>query len=75
MHRVRVQNSPTLQRKAQQVKYILNVRISCVSYDFAKQLSIPMLANQTVNGWFAQINGYDINTFSIVDEGIGEHLL
>lgn len=54
-------------------KYLLPLRLKAatISYDYAKQLSIPLVSAQTTNEWFAQKKGYDVNLFGIVDEGSG----
>jgi len=54
-------------------KYLLPLRLksTTLSYDYAKQLSIPVFAEQTTNEWFAQKKGYVVNIFGIVDEGRG----
>lgn len=44
-----------------------------VSYDYAKQLTVPILSEQTMHEWFAQKKGFDVNLFGIVDEGAGDN--
>ena len=44
--------------------------LAAVSYDYAKQLSIPKLSAQSMNEWFAEKKGYDVNIFGIVNEGV-----
>lgn len=65
----------SLERARNTAKYLLPLRMdsATISYDYAKQLSIPLLCRQTMNEWFAQKKGYDVNLFGIVDEGKGEN--
>jgi len=50
----------------------IQMESATVSYDYAKQLSIPLLATQTMNERFSQKKGYDVNLFGIVDKGDGQ---
>jgi len=63
----------SLTRARTEAKYLLPLRLksATVSYDYAKQISIPLLSEQTMNEWFAQKKGYDVNLFGILDEGTG----
>ena len=46
--------------------------MASISFDYAKQLTVPMLSDQTMNEWFSQKKGHDVNLFDIIDEGIGD---
>lgn len=41
--------------------------------DYTRQLSVPILGEQTMNEWFAERNGFDVPCFGIVDEGAGQN--
>ena len=44
------------------------IQYAAISYGYAKQLTVPMLSEQTMHEWFAQKRGYEVNLFGIVDE-------
>ena len=46
------------------------LRFAAISYDYAHQLTLAMISNQTINEYFAEKNGYDIKLLGIVDEGL-----
>lgn len=46
------------------------LRFATIFYDLVRQLSIPMMSDQTMNEFFAEKKGYDVNLLGIVDEGL-----
>lgn len=50
-----------------------NLDLAVVSYDYARQMSIPCLRKQTMHESFAEKHGYDVGIFGIVDESSGNH--
>lgn len=47
------------------------IQYAVISYDYARQLSITLLSEQTRDEWFSQKRCYEVNLFEIVDEGRG----
>ena len=39
------------------------IRFASISSDFAGQLSLPLMSDQTMNEFFAEKKGYDVNLF------------
>lgn len=44
--------------------------LGVVSFDFVKQVYVPMLSDQTMNEWFAQKKRFDVNVLGIVNQGV-----
>eukprot|EP00171_Calliarthron_tuberculosum_P002286 IDg2286t1 len=68
-------DSQRMGRKVVRSTITSRLELVVISYDYAKQLSVPMQSEQTMNEWFSQKKGYDVNLFGIVDEGHGDNSL
>ena len=44
-----------------------------ISFDFASSIKLPILAEQTQHGFYAECFGFSVPLFGIVDEGEPEH--
>lgn len=56
-----------LQNARAAAKYLLPLRLenATLSYDYTKQLSVPLFSEQTMEKWFAAKKGYAVNLFGI----------
>lgn len=50
------------------------LRFACISYDFARQVSLPMMYDLAVNAFFADKNVYDVKSFGTIDEALFENV-